>query len=328
MGETFEKNQETRHQSPHKSMSYVFGTLAGIVITGKTAPFAREAATAVFDEFDRLHWKLHAWKSGDLVKLNGTIATGKRRVEVDAETSALIRGAADLSIKSEGLFNPAIGRLVGLWNFHTDECLPHLPDRTDIERMVLANPQMSDFALLDDRLDCENPSAQLDFGGYAKGYALDRAACLLLERGVRDAFINIGGHIMALGRRGGRPWSVGIRHPRLSGLFARLDLHDGEIISTSGDYERYFVVNEKRYSHIIDPRTGYPAREIHAATVLIPPGPGAGALSDAASSALFIAGPQKWREAADRMRVSHAMLVENNGAIHLSDEMRARLEFI
>ncbi|MBX9811617.1 MAG: FAD:protein FMN transferase [Burkholderiales bacterium] len=313
--------------SRHTSLSYVFGTLVEIVIFGATASRVRETIAAIFGEFDRLHWKLHAWKSGDLVNLNRTIAAGEQRIRVDPEMAMLIREAADLSKRSRGLFNPAIGGLVGLWNFHDDECRAVAPDPEKIIRVVRTNPQMSDLILHDNELLCGNPAVQLDFGGHAKGYALDRAKQLLRDCGVGNALINIGGHILALGHCGERPWSVGIRHPRRSQPFARLELHDGEIISTSGDYERYFVVNGKRYAHIIDPRTGYPVENVQAATVLTPPGQSTGALSDAASGAVFTAGPQEWRDVAARMGVTHAMLVDGNSTVHLTCELHERLEF-
>jgi thiamine biosynthesis lipoprotein len=96
----------------------------------------------------------------------------------------------------------------------------------------------------------------LDFGGYLKGVALDRAADILRSQGVRNALINIGGNILALGYKEGRKWRVGIQHPRRAGALATVELNDGEAIGTSGDYQRYFELDGKRYPHLLDPRTG------------------------------------------------------------------------
>ena len=115
-----------------------------------------------------------------------------------------------------------------------------------------------------------NPAVQLDLGGYAKGYALDVAAAILQAHGVKNALVNIGGNVIALGTHGDRPWRVGIQHPRKPGTLATLDLHDGEAIGTSGDYQRYFELDGKRYCHLIDPRTGHPAHGMQSVTVLIP----------------------------------------------------------
>lgn len=305
----------------------MFGTLVELVIAGARATVASEAVAAVFGELDRLHGKLHAWKSGELVELNRAIATRRRLPAVDQEMGALIRGATYLSARSEGLFNPAIGRLVGLWHFHDDVSRGNVPHAAEIARLVQANPQMSNLVIDEDGLSCTNPSVQIDFGGYAKGYALDRARELLRERNITDAFINMGGHVMALGRYGDRRWAVVIRHPRHAGALARLELDDGEIVSTSGDYERYFVADGRRYAHLIDPRTGYPVDHAQAVSVIMSSGQDSGALSDAASSALFVAGPHAWSAAAHRLGVSHAMLVDGSGKVHLTSAMEMRLDW-
>jgi thiamine biosynthesis lipoprotein len=172
-----------------------------------------------------------------------------------------------------------------------------------------------------------NPAVQLDFGGYAKGYALDRAAAILSAHGIGDALINVGGNIMALGRHGERPWRIALESPRGNGLLATIELENGEAIGTSGDYRRYYEIDGKRYAHIIDPRTGYPVPGVESVTVLVQPQEGAGALSDAASKPIFIGGKSGWRNAATRMGISCAMLVDSDGIVHITRELNARLLF-
>jgi thiamine biosynthesis lipoprotein len=167
---------------------------------------------------------------------------------------------------------------------------------------------------------------QLDLGGYAKGYALDRAAGILRKQGIHNALINIGGNVLAIGQHGKRPWKVGIQHPRKSGALATLELHDGEAIGTSGDYQRYFTLGDKRYCHLIDPRTGHPMQGVQAVTILTR-GPHAGVLSDGASKPLFISGANGWRAAATAMNLPEAMLVDDQGNIHLTAALQKRLEF-
>lgn len=183
---------------------------------------------------------------------------------------------------------------------------------------------MSDLALRGGELECRNRGVQLDFGGYAKGYALDRAAQLLGERGIRDALVDVGGHLLALGRCGERPWSAALRHPREPRLLARLDLEDGEALSTSGDYERFFLLEGERFAHVVDPRSGSPVRGVQAAAA-IASGAGAGALSDAASGALFVAGGEGWRKAAARMGIAQALLIDGEGRIAATAPLLARL---
>lgn len=311
----------------YRASSYVFGTVVEITVADHDVVRAREAVGQVFREFDRMHRELHAWKAGELVALNQAIASGKENIRTTKEIAALIRETQRLAARSEGLFNPAIGRLVGLWSFHRDKPGGPLPDPEEIARIVRADPRMSDLNVQGDAVTSKNPAVQLDFGGYAKGYALDRAADLLREKGIKDALVNVGGNIMALGDHGGRPWHVGLESPRGKGVLATIDLADGEAIGTSGDYRRYYEIDGKRYSHILDPRTGYPVPGVRSVTVVVPKQSGAGALSDAASKPVFIEGPGGWKNAASRMGVSQALLVDSEGVIHVTPQLKARLLF-
>jgi len=226
---------------------------------------------------------------------------------------------------------------VALWGFHTDEFKPLLPDAAAVAAALRAQPRMSDLAIAEKRVSSANKAVQLDLGGYAKGYALDRAAAILKEKGVSNALINIGGNVMALGDKGGTPWRVGIQHPRAAAPLATLELRDGEAIGTSGDYQRYFEIDGRRYCHLLDPRTGRPAEGVQAVTVLIPPQArtpqgyvlrGAGALSDAASKPLFIAGPGEWRGLARRLGVEQALLIDGGGVMHVTAALRERLTML
>ncbi len=309
----------------YQEQGYVFGTLVEVSIYGEPEPRARLAVREVMQEFQRLHNKLHAWQPSELSKMNAAFAKGKS-APISAELVSILRDARQLSQRSQGLFNPAIGGLVQLWGFHADEFKPVLPDKRKVAQWVAANPQMSDITIVRGMAKSRNKFVQVDLGGYAKGYALDRAADILRKQGIRNALINIGGNIMALGRHGDRPWRVGIQHPRKSGALAILDLHDGEAIGTSGDYQRYFMIGNVRYCHLIDPRSGYPMQGVQAVTILTH-GPRAGVLSDADSKPLFISGAKGWRAAATRMGLTEAMLVDGQGKIHLTAELQKRLEF-
>jgi thiamine biosynthesis lipoprotein len=309
----------------YQEQGYVFGTLVDVSIYGEPEPRARQAAGEVMREFQRLHDMLHAWQPSELSEMNAAFAKGETAA-ISEELVAMLQDATRLSQQSQGLFNPAIGALVQLWGFHADEFKPVQPDEKQIRQLVGANPKMSDISVVKGRAQSSNKAVQVDLGGYAKGYALDRAAELLRAHGVRNALVNIGGNVIAMGQHGKRPWRVGIQHPRKSGALAALDLHDGEAIGTSGDYQRYFMQGSVRYCHLIDPRTGYPMQGVQAVTVLTR-GARAGVLSDAASKPLFIAGVRAWRAAANGMNLSEAMLVDSQGNIHLTPAMQKRLEF-
>ena len=242
----------------------------------------------------------------------------------------MLRDAAQLSEQSGGLFNPAIGGLVKLWGFHADEYKSALPDAKQLAAHVAAHPQMEQLSFLShitrNSVSSSNRALQLDLGGYAKGYALDRAALLLKQQGIHNALINIGGNVLALGTHGSRPWRVGIQHPRKPGPLATLELREGEAIGTSGDYQRYFELDGKRYCHLIDPRNGQPAQGVQAVTVLTR-GARAGVLSDATSKPLFIAGADAWLAGAQKMQLREALLIDAAGTVHLTAAMQKRLEF-
>jgi len=309
----------------HQQQGYVFGTLVDVTVYGEDEARARQAANEVLQEFQRLHDMLHAWQPSELSELNAAFARGESKA-VAPELAAMLRDAAQLSRQSQGLFNPAIDGLVQLWGFHADEFKSALPDEKRIAQWVAADPQMSDIVFDQDKVRSGNKAVRLDLGGYAKGYALDRAAEILRKQGIRNALINIGGNVLALGQHGKRPWRVGIQHPRKPGALATLELRDGEAIGTSGDYQRYFMLGGTRYCHLIDPRNGHPAQGVQAATVLTH-GPRAGVLSDAVSKPLFIAGAGGWRVAAAQMELSEALLVDDAGNIHLTAGLQKRLEF-
>lgn len=310
----------------YQQQSYVFGTLVEVTIYGETEPRARAAAAQVLREFDRLHRAFHAWQDSPVTRLNAAFARGEAQAISD-ELAAAIRDAQALEAQSGGLFSPAIGKLVRLWGFQSDEFEPVRPDPRELARLLAARPRMADIRIEDGRAASANPAVALDFGGYAKGLALDRARTILAREGIENALVNIGGNILALGRHGDRPWRVGIQHPRRPGVLAELDLESGEAIGTSGDYQRYFELDGRRYCHIIDPRSGAPAQGVQAVTVLVPPGPRAGVMSDVASKPVFIAGPAAFPASARRMGVDSALLVDATGKIYVTRSFAARLHF-
>lgn len=313
----------------YQEQAYVFGTLVEVSVYDADDATAKAAVASVMQEFQRLHQLLHAWKPSALSELNAAFSQGKTAT-VTPELHAMLLDAAQLSAQSGALFNPAIGGLVKLWGFHADEFKPALPDAKQLAALVSAQPQMRDISFISNKTSAtassRNRAVQLDLGGYAKGYALDRAALLLKQQGIHNALINIGGNVLALGTHGSRSWRVGIQHPRKPGPLATLELHDGEAIGTSGDYQRYFELDGKRYCHLIDPRNGQPAQGVQAVTVLTR-GARAGILSDAASKPLFISGAGAWLAAARQMQLNEALLIDAAGTVHLTAAMQKRLEF-
>ncbi len=307
----------------YQQQAYVFGTLVEVSVYGVPEAQAQAATRAVLARFDELHRKLHAWQPSELSRINRAFAEGKH-TPIDPALASLITDATALSVQSGHVFNPAIGRLIALWGFQSDTPSTRVPAAADIDRLVRAGPRMSDIRIENGQAWSDNPAVQVDLGGYAKGWALDEAVRILTSHGVRNALVNIGGNIIAMGKHGDRPWRVAIQHPRHPGTLATLDLLDGEAIGTSGDYQRYFEVNGQRYCHLIDPRTGRPASAMQSLTVLVA-GLRAGTRSDALSKPLFIDGAAKLSESAARMGVTHYLAVDAAGQEFVSPGFRARL---
>ena len=310
-----------------EQQAYVFGTRVEVVVVSAEPEQARQAIAAVLREFDRLHRAYHAWQPSELMSLNAAIAAGEPH-EVSPELADFIREAQQLATQGDYLFDPGIGELIKLWGFQADEFVAKLPDEAALKAWQAAKPSLADIRIDGNTVRSRNRHVALDFGGYLKGVALDRAAAILRQQGIQNALINIGGNVMALGSKEGRPWRVGIQHPRQPGALATVELHDGEAIGTSGDYQRLFELDGQRYAHLLDPRTARPAAHTAAVTVLIPAGPKAGTLSDAASKPIFIAGPQGWREMASRMGVEQVMRVGADGQISVTARLQNRLGFI
>lgn len=323
--------------SVHHSQSYVFGTLVDIHIVGESEARAQDLANHVLQDFQTLHQQLHAWKpvsatqDSVLGQLNTAFAQGQQPVAIDAERARMLTEITALSVQSEGLFNPAIGHLIGLWGFQRDELTALTPDLAKIKNLLHAQPRMTDLVLAQGLVYSTNPTVKLDLGGYAKGYALDQAVAYLRAQKVQHALINIGGNIIALGQNGDRPWRVGIQHPRAPHAMATLDLPSGWAIGTSGDYQRYFMLDGQRYCHIIDPRTGYPVSHTQAVTVLIPPQPSqkvqAGVLSDVASKPIFIAGVASAASMARALGIEYFLRVDAQGAVFATPALAKKLHW-
>ena len=310
-----------------EQQAYVFGTRVEVLVVSTDPALGKQAISAVLREFDRLHRTYHAWQVSQLTELNLAISEGRPQ-PVTPELAVLLGEARELAAQGNHLFDPGIGQLIQIWGFQADEFKAELPPQTKIDAWLASKPSIADLTITGNTATSSNRNVALDFGGYLKGVALDRAAAILRSQGIDNALINIGGNVMALGNKQGRKWRVGIQHPRQSGPLATIALEDGEAIGTSGDYQRFFEVDGKRYAHLLNPRTGYPADHTQAVTVLIPPGPKAGTLSDATSKPIFIAGPEHWRELAKKMEIGMVLRVDRDNRIFVTAALNPRLEFV
>lgn len=310
-------------QAVYQQQLLTLGTLVDITIHGADDKTAQAGIQDVEGLMERLHHDWHAWQPSKLTEINRKLAAGESAT-LDAEGRLLISKGMELSQRSGNLFNPATGKLIALWGFHSDDWSGNHPPAADkIQALADSKPQMSDLTLAGNQLSSRNPAVALDLGAYAKGYAVDSAIEALRKRGIGNAIVNAGGNLRLIGSKGQRPWRIGVRDPRGTGVIASLESTGDEAVITSGDYERYFEYQGVRYHHILDPRTGAPARGAIAVTVVAKDG----MTADAASTALFIAGPEKWRETARAMGIDEAMVIDEQGVVHITRALHKRIRF-
>ena len=310
----------------YRATHYVFGTLVEFTVYDSDAETARQAIAEIGADFRSFHNDWHAWQPGKLTELNTLLRDGQPHL-LEPTLAPLFEQSIELAEQSRGLFNPAIGKLIALWGFHDDtpaEGPP--PDAAEISRLVKLNPQMADLVLNDEisgnpTLRSNNPAGQYDFGGFAKGYAIELAQQKMQSAGIANAIVNAGGDLCVMGNHGERPWRIAIRDPRHIGVLAEITLADGECAMTSGNYERFREYNDRRYAHIIDPRTGWPVDHIASVTVIADDG----GMADAAATALTVAGPEEWQRIARNMGLTQALLVDDGGRIQVSRALYPRL---
>lgn len=313
-----------REEPAFKRQFFALGTLVEVTLWDVDEARAAEAVHRVEQVVNAAHRRWHAWQPSELTDINAALASGQSAV-ASAETATALRRARELAIDSGHLFNPAIGGLIGLWGFHDSERpLGPPPPASAIGTLIEAAPRMDQLEIDEEgRVSSANPAIRLDLGAFAKGYAVDQAIAALRELGITNAIVNAGGDLRAIGSHGSRPWRIGIRQADGAGVFASIEVEGDESVFTSGDYERYFEFEGRRYHHILDPRTGMPATATHSVTIVHD----SGATADAAATALFVAGPEEWVAVAKAMGITQAMLVDTDMTVYMTPEMARRVHF-
>jgi thiamine biosynthesis lipoprotein len=266
---------------------------------------ARRAADAAIADVNRIEAKYSRYRDDSIVSAINR-AAGGAPVAIDGETAALLRYAAQCHALSDGAFDITSGVLRRAWDFRATP--PRVPDAASIERArgLIGWPRVE----WDDRfVRLPQSGMEIDLGGIGKEYAADRAAAALAERGIASALVNLAGDVRVVGTQpGGAPWRVGIVHPRNAEAVAgEVELADGAV-ATSGDYERYFEVDGRRYCHIIDPRTGWPVDHWQSVSVVAP-------LCVVAGSYATIAMLRADAAAFLRQQAVRFMLVDKNGRL-------------
>ncbi|HMG55667.1 MAG TPA: FAD:protein FMN transferase [Kofleriaceae bacterium] len=287
---------------------------------------AAQAAEAVFGEMKRLDKQMTTWdKASEVSQINA--AAGDKPVAVSAETYEVIDRAVDISRRSKGLFDISIEAFRGVWKFDED-IDGTLPDPAEVkQRLKLVN--WKDIALdpKQHTVWLRRKGMAITLGGIAKGYAVDKCAAILRARGFHDFMMQAGGDMYIAGKKGSEPWTVAIRDPRgpTNTFFATAPVEDHSF-STSGDYERGFVKDGVRYHHIIDTRTGQPARASRSVTVRAKDA----FTADAWSKVMFIMGPKDALELIKREKLTdfEVVWVDDKNEIVMTDGMKGVLRVL
>ncbi|MDO8547540.1 MAG: FAD:protein FMN transferase [Nitrospirales bacterium] len=302
-----------------KRAQVLMGTMVELTAVAPNEILAQAALSAGFQEIRRLEALLSTWiETSELSIVNA--AAGHEPVGVSEETFALLKRALEVADYTEGGFNIAIGPAARLWNIPE---APRVPSDMELEiaaqyvdyRNIHLNPTRRTVFL-------EKPGMKIDVGGIGKGFAAEKAAAVMREVGALGGLVAVSGDFRVFGKRAdGTAWPVGIRHPRRDGtILATLDSTD-EAVSTSGDYERFFLQDGIRYHHILDPDTLQPARLCQSVTVVAPDA----GWADALATGLFVMGPVKGMALIERLGFG-AVIVDAQGGILVSSRLRSRVK--
>lgn len=311
-------------QKLYQDQFLAFGTVVSLSIWGGSDAQNSEASRLIREDFAKMHDTWHAWKKGGLLgEINHNISIGEP-TSLSAEAAALLQQTATLSRQSNHLFNPAIGKLIALWGFHGEQWQGPPPALEQINARLQSAPSLDALQFENGTLSSSNPDVKIDLGGIAKGYAVDRAIEQLQQLGIQHAIVNTGGDLRAIGARGERNWNIGIRAPDGGAPIAALQPQGDESIFTSGDYERMFTHEGRRYHHIIDPRSGWPASGTRSVTVIHQ----SATTADAAATALLIASPQQRATVARQMGIEQLLIIDEAGVYHMTESMEQRIHFM
>lgn len=298
------------------------GTEVSFAVLSDDDVGAGKAIDDAFAEMKRIENLMTTWRpDSEVSRINAN--AGRKPVAVSPETLEVIEAAQRSSELSNGAFDITFYALHGLWKFDQD-LTRKVPAAADIEQRLRLVDWRKVIVDHDKRtVYLARRGMRISLGGIAKGYAVDRAVAVLRRAGFNDAIVQAGGDLMCSGSKNGRPWVTGIRDPRgdRGAVFAKM-LLTNHAFSTAGDYERFFFLGGKRYHHILDPKTGWPATRSRSVTIYAP----TALLADAVDDAVFILGWKKGFEMIDKIPDVGAVVVDDQGQVHVSSRVKDRVQ--
>lgn len=313
----------------YRESRIVMDTFCSITVVSSSKEKAKEAIEAGFAEIEKLEQLLNYFSPESEVTVINR-ASGSNPVKVSQETLELIRKAVEIARYTNGAFDPTVGPLMRLWGFSQETINPFIPTQDEIKNALrLIDYKKIKINESDSEIFLEEKDMELDLGGIAKGYAADKALESIKAQDISAALVAVGGDIKTFGMKpDNRPWKIGIQNPRkeINGhqkaegdIFMSLYLRN-KAISTSGDYQKFFVVKGKRYHHILNPGTGFPASKVISVSVISPQG----YIADGLSTAVFILGPVKGMELLESMDLD-GIIVDANEEILVTEKLKGKV---
>jgi Membrane-associated lipoprotein involved in thiamine biosynthesis len=302
-----------KKQQEYSETRFLMDTICEIKVVSDNEKFARKVLDETFKEVERIGKIFGYSKDSEVEKINSF--SGVKPVVVSSEVFNLIKKSIEISENTDGAFDITVGILSDIWGFKkfSQEKNFVVPKKEEIEKAL------SLVGYKNIKLDEKKQSVfltkrgmEIDLGGIAKGYSIMRTKEILEKNNFRNFLINFGGDIYVKGKnKDGKPWKVAVQHPRNKNEFLTiLNLTDISIV-TSGDYERYFVVDGARYHHIFDPKTGYPKNGIVSVTILHSDS----TIADALSTGIFVLGEKKVSDVLKKYNFEYIIVKEENGEL-------------
>ncbi|MFK8018043.1 MAG: FAD:protein FMN transferase [Gammaproteobacteria bacterium] len=305
------------------------GTVFEITIAAPPAQWRDTVAPRVEAVLDPWSADMYPYRDGELAQANQRFASGGC-VLPSPLLRQLIDTARALETQHGDRFVPALAELTTLWRLHEAEQQDwKKPQDADIDEAIRPQPSATNVFDDGDQLCARGPAA-LDFGGFAKGLIVDELVDALDAEGLQNAIVNAGGDLKVRGARNGEAWRVAVRNPFGSGALAGILARDGDAIFTSGNYERYVMLDGQRYGHILDPATGRPLRGVASVTVI-----GQDATqTDAAATALYVAASRELAASGGLANVPTVpgaeayLILDEQGVAWLNPAMADRIQWV
>lgn len=303
-------------QNTYKQQLTLMGSRFDITVIANTEKESDEYIQIAIDEIKRIEKLISSWDPNSQTSLINKNA-GVQPVKVDQELFELIERAIKISKLTDGAFDISYASMDRIWKF--DGSMKTMPSGEAIKKSV-ANVGHQNIILDKGRatIYLKKKGMKIGFGAIGKGYAADKAKKLLQEKGVKGGIINASGDMNTWGKQTNRnPWKVGITNPlNKNKIFALFPLDDSAVV-TSGNYEKYVIFNGKRYTHIIDPRTGYPCSGIVSVSVFAP----SAEIADALATSIFVMGSDVGLNLVNQLKGIECIIVEDTGKIISSNEL-------